>query len=513
LDPGRAVRPTRFQHPEGAMNEAQGRFESRIGEEEGDRREVSIIGLGTSGEAAARLALHRGEQVYVSDRSTNARAAARARELHTLGAVVQLGLHDLERIAASRLVVASPGIPPDAPVLTGLRSRGVSWVSEPEFAIQFYRGSLIAVTGTNGKTTTAVLAAHLLGSSGIDVALGGNVGGDLAPPASELAMLAAESDWWVLEVSSFQLSAIEQFKPDIGVLTHLAPDHQDRYPDTAAYFADKAQLFRNATPSSRWVLNGDDPSTLRMAEGVPGQVYLVMSRAPSAAPAAGDGQRGPAAFIREGVLTLRIGVDSGGPASEEALVPRKALRLIGHHNVMNALAAALAARLAGADANGIRDGLASFEPLPHRLEAVGENAGVLWVNDSKATNVAASVGALGSLDRPVVLLLGGKDKGESFRPLAAALIGKARAVVLYGEAAPRLESELSEELSTCPIGTSTPMLVTADEGFDAAVAAARSLVREGDVVLLSPACPSFDLFEGYEARGRRFSDLAAVMPT
>lgn len=495
------------------MNEARGRFESRIGEV-GDRREVSIIGLGASGEAAARLALHRGEQVYVSDRSTHARAAARARELHALGAVVQLGLHDIERIAASRLVVASPGISPDAPVLTGLRSRGVRWVSEPEFAIRFYRGSLIAVTGTNGKTTTAVLIAHLLGSAGIDVALGGNVGGDLAPPASELAMLAVESDWWVLEVSSFQLSAIEQFTPDIGVLTNLASDHQDRYPDTAAYFADKAQLFRNATPSSRWVLNGDDPGTLRMSEGVPGQVCLFTSRAPSSATPEMEGQRGPSAFLREGVLTLRIGVDSdGGPASEEALVPRKDLRLIGHHNVMNALAAALTARLAGADANGIRNGLASFEPLPHRLEAVGEKAGVLWVNDSKATNVAASVGALGSFDRPAVLLLGGKDKGESFRPLAAALIGKARAVVLYGEAAPRLETELTEELSACPIGTPTPMLVAVDEGFDAAVSVARSLAREGDVVLLSPACPSFDLFEGYEARGRRFSDLVRETST
>jgi len=488
------------------MNEAQGRSAGRMGGE-GDRREVSIIGLGASGAAAARLALQKGEQVYVSDISTDTRAATRARELHALGAFVHLGFHDLERIAASRLVVASPGIPPDAPVLKSLLSRGVRWVSEPEFAIRFYDGSLIAVTGTNGKTTTSALTAHLLGASGVAVALGGNVGGGLAPPASELALQSGEQEWWVLEMSSFQLSAMERFRADIGVVTNLAPDHQDRYPDTAAYFADKAQLFRNATDESRWVLNGDDPAALEMARGVPGRALLFTSAAATPTEGEGTGHPGSSAFVREGMLTLQLTEEAGGPAPEEPLMPRTDLRLIGHHNVMNALAAALTARLAGAHTNGIRDGLASFDPLPHRLQPIREKAGVLWVNDSKATNVAASASALDALDRPAVILLGGRDKGESFRPLAQAVRGKARAVILYGEAAARIEKELSEGFAQYAIGTRPPVLVTVDKGFDAAVAAAGSLAKEGDVVLLSPACPSFDLFEGYEARGQRFSDL------
>ena len=470
---------------------------------------VSIIGLGASGNAAARLALEKGEAVYVSDISTDARTSARARELEALGAGVQLGSHDVQRIAASRLVVVSPGIPADAPVLRELRARGVQWISEPEFAVRFHQGPLIAVTGTNGKTTTAVLTAHLLGASGIDAALGGNVGNALAPPASELAQLARPNDWWVLEMSSFQLADIELFSPDVGVLTNLATDHLDRYANRESYFADKARLFRNATRTSRWVVNGDDPSALEMAKGAKGSLYLFASGPSQAEEAAGREHATVAAFVREGVLTLKVGEAPGLPAGEEPLLPSRELRLLGRHNVMNALAAALTARLAGADPTGIRRGLTSFEPLPHRLEPIVERNGVLWVNDSKATNVAAAVNGTRSLDRTVVLLLGGKDKGEDFRPISAAVRGKARAVVIYGEAGIRLARELSEALSEGLSEATVPVLVAVDEGFDAAVAAAGSLARSGDVVLLSPACPSFDLFDSYEARGRRFADLAA----
>jgi UDP-N-acetylmuramoylalanine--D-glutamate ligase len=469
--------------------------------------EVSIIGLGASGLAAAHLALERGRKVYVSEISTDAGAAARARELGDLGADVQLGAHDLDRIAASELVVVSPGIRPDSPVLAGLRARGVRWISEPEFAVRFHQGSLIAVTGTNGKTTTATLTAHLMREAGLDVGLGGNVGGGIAPAASELARRTPPYAWWVLEMSSFQLGATELFSPDIGVLTNLAPDHLDWYPDVASYFADKAQMFRNGTPTSRWVVNGDDPEARALGRRASGELHLFTASGAGKGSATGSLGEHTSAYVKDGVLMLEIPRASGARGSEEPLVARQDLRLVGEQNVMNALAAALAARLAGAGTGRIREGLTTFEPLPHRLEPLGERGGILWINDSKATNVAATLAAVRSLDRPLVLLLGGKDKGEDFRLLAAPLVGKVRAAVAYGQAGERIARELSEGLARVGDPASDPLIVLVDTGFEAAVAAAASIARPGDALLLAPACSSYDEFKNYEERGRRFSEL------
>jgi UDP-N-acetylmuramoylalanine--D-glutamate ligase len=469
--------------------------------------EVSIIGLGASGLAAAHLALERGRRVYVSDISTDAGARARARELGALGADVQLGAHDLDRIAASELVVVSPGIRPDSPVLEGIRARGVRWISEPEFAVRFHKGSLIAVTGTNGKTTTATLTAHLMREAGLDVGLGGNVGGGIAPAASELARRARPHAWWVLEMSSFQLAGTERFSPDIGVLTNLAPDHLDWYPDVASYFADKARMFLNGTPASRWVVNGDDPEALALGRRASGELHLFSAGAPTEGSETGREGGHTSAYVKDGVLTLRIPRASGARASEEPLVTRRELRLVGEQNVMNALAAALAARLAGADTKRIREGLTTFAPLPHRLDPLGEREGVLWINDSKATNVASTLAAVRSLDRPLVLLLGGKDKGEDFRPLVAPLPDKVRVAVVYGQAGERIARELSEGLARTPDGGSRPVVVWVEAGFDAAVAIGASLARPGDALLLAPACSSYDEFKDYEERGRRFGEL------
>ncbi len=468
---------------------------------------VSIIGLGASGVAAARLALREGGEVYASDLRTDDPTAATAHELRALGAHVHLGRHDMDRIAEADTVVVSPGIPPDAPVLRALRARGLEWVSEPEFAVRFYQGSLIAVTGTNGKTTTAALAAHLLQAAGVDAALGGNVGGGLAPAASELALREPAPAWYVLEVSSFQLADTRDFAPEIGVVTSLAPDHLDRYPSLEAYYRDKARLFQNAHIDSLWILNGEDPVVRDLPGDAPG-VRCLFALDPSAgATDARDGEVGVCAFLRGGVLTLRV---PGG--DEESLLPASELPVLGRHNLLNALGASLTARLAGADPEGIRKGLLSFRPLPHRMEPVGERDGILWVNDSKATNVHAARSALESLDRPVVLLLGGKDKGEDFRPLASALVRHARVAVLFGEARVRLAQELEEALremgSPGREVVAAPRLVVVSGGFDTAVAEARRRAFPGDLLLLSPACSSFDLFTNYEARGRRFAELA-----
>jgi UDP-N-acetylmuramoylalanine--D-glutamate ligase len=445
--------------------------------------DVAILGLGASGDAAARLALHKGEQVYVSDLRTDAPTAARAAHLEALGAHVELGRHDLARLASAGTVVVSPGIPPGAPVLQALRARGVRWVSEPEFAFRFLHGPLIAVTGTNGKTTTCVLTDHLLREGGVRSGLGGNLGGGLAPAASELPLMDPPAEWYVLEMSSFQLADIETFRPDIGVVTGLAPDHLDRYPDVSTYYADKARLFTNADSESVWVLNGDLPEVEALAGDAPGRRYRF-----GIEPA--DGLH---AFLAEGILTLRIG------EVDEPLLPVQELPLLGRHNVANALAAALVARLVGLRAQDITRGLRTAAPLPHRLEPVADQDGVLWIDDSKATNVAAAVSALLSMDRPAVLLLGGKDKGEALEPLADAARKRVRVAICYGAAGPRLAAAMK--------AAGAPVLGPVD-GLDAAVAAAREEAGPGDVILLAPACSSFDEFENYEARGRRFAALA-----
>ncbi len=457
-------------------------------------RTVAILGLGASGVAAARLALSRGDDVHVSDIQTDAPTRARGADLRSLGADVELGSHDVARIAGADLVVVSPGIPPDAPVLRELAARGVRWISEPELAARVLDGALIAVTGTNGKTTTVLLIHHLLSQAGVDAAVGGNVGGGHAPAASELARTRAKADWYVLELSSYQLADIDTLTPDIGVLTNLAPDHLDRYDSVEAYWADKARLFDNASDDSVWVLNGDQPEVEALAGDAPGRRFRFTARHPDP----GSDTGASSAWIEDGMLTL----DVGDGAVE--LVHVRELPLLGRHNHVNALCAALVAHLAGVEADRLREGLRTVSPLPHRLEAVGEFDGVLWVNDSKATNVASTVSAVESLERPLILLLGGTDKGESMAPLAAALHARGpriRAVVTYGAAGPRIARDLETSRGDLP-------LHRVEGGLADAVALARTLARPGDAILLAPAASSFDEFGDYAERGETFARLA-----
>jgi UDP-N-acetylmuramoylalanine--D-glutamate ligase len=441
---------------------------------------VAVIGLGASGRAAALLALAKGGEVYVSDSRTDAPAATGGAELAALGARVEWGIHDVDWMAAADLVVVSPGIPPDAAVLRALDERGVPWISEPELAFRFFDGPLIAVTGTNGKTTTTLLVAHLLKASGFRAAAGGNVGGGLAPAACELALRREPPDWYVIEMSSFQLAGIERFRPDIGVVTNLSPDHLDRYVSVEEYYADKARIFATADTSSRWVLPDASPAIESLVGDAPGHRYRFSLNE--------DG--GTHAFVKDGVLTLRV-------KGDEAILPVDALPILGAHNRLNALAAALCARLAGASPDGVALGLRTARPLPHRLEPVVERRGILWVNDSKATNVAATESALNGLSRPVILLLGGKDKGEDFRRLRVAVSRHAHSVIVFGAAAGRLASSLE---GTAP-------LLRIEGSLEEVVRAAADRAREGDVVLLSPACSSFDMFGSYEERGLRFAAL------
>ncbi len=437
--------------------------------------EVAVIGLGKSGVAATRLLVHAGVHVYASDASPAPGAGAAVETLRALPNVtVEVGRHDQDRIRRAMAVVVSPGVPPEAAPLSAARAAGVPIVSELDVGFRAL-GAIpcIAITGTNGKTTTTALVAHLLKTAGLSAEAAGNIG----RPLADVALDPGGLRWLAVEVSSFQLHDSPSFAPIIGVLTNLSPDHLDRYPDVAAYYADKRLLFRNATEGTVWILNGDDQAALALAADVPGRAVQFSLRGP-----------------REGWYdvaerTLRLG--------GTALLPRGDLALLGDHNVANALAAALAVTEAGLSPAVIAEGLRSFRALPHRLEPVGDVGGIQWINDSKATNVASTAVAIEAMDRPFVLLLGGRHKGEPYTRLGPLLKPRCRLVIAYGEAGPLVEQDLKG-------------VVPIERGgdFTDVVSRARRAARAGDAVLLSPACSSYDMFKNYEERGATFRRLA-----
>lgn len=441
---------------------------------------VGVLGLARSGRAAARLALARGARVYASDMGDSPELRAAAAAIRAAGGDAETGGHDVARLGACDVIVISPGIPPTATVLSDARLAGVPKISELEYAFRHLDAPVLAITGTNGKSTTTALASHLLTTAGYDAPAAGNIG----LPLAEVALREDAPDWAVVEASSFQLADIDTFAPRIGVVTNLAPDHLDRYPNVQAYYADKARLFDNASSGSIWVLNGAEPDVLSLGAHAPGTRYLFRIDAPI-----GAGEHG--GWLSDGRLMLRMG------DTETLLVQTAELRILGRHNQANALAAAVASVAAGASVDAVRDGLRTFGGLAHRLEAVGERAGVLWINDSKATNIASTRVALESMTRPTVLLLGGRHKGEPYTQLADVLRGHVRLVIAYGEAAPIITRDLKGIVDVERV----------DGTFEGIVAQAAGLTRPGEALLLSPACASYDMFRNYEERGNAFRAL------
>ncbi|MFW6193694.1 MAG: UDP-N-acetylmuramoyl-L-alanine--D-glutamate ligase, partial [Gemmatimonadota bacterium] len=440
----------------------------------GDR--VAVVGLGASGTAAARLVHRQGGDVYASDHVAGESQRAAAESLREEGVDAETGRHDLEKIRACSLAVVSPGVAPTTEVRRELRETGIRTIAEIELAYRFLPSRLVAVTGTNGKTTTTALCGHTLRTAGLDAETAGNIG----RPLSAVALREEPPDWVVVEVSSFQLSDIEEFRPQIGVLLNLAPDHLDRYRNVDRYYADKRRLFDNASRESRWVVNADDDDVMSLVDGTPGELLHYST----------ERRLAEGAFLDEGG---RLRLQLAGRSETWCTVDD--LQLVGRHNVSNALAAGLAAALAGCEPGGIGDGLSTFEALPHRLEPVGrDDRGVLWVNDSKATNVAATSVAVQAFDEPYVLVMGGRGKGEPFDDLAVLLRARARGLVAFGESAPQIVAEL---------GDAVPELRT-ESGMEAVVRAAAGLAEPGDVVLFSPACSSFDMYPDYGARGEAF---------
>ena len=452
--------------------------------------EIAVVGLARSGRAASELLRGHGFSVYASDAGTSEAIRSSASELAALGAATDFGSHDLARIRRARLLVVSPGIPPAAAPLTAAREAGVQVVSEVELALRFLGSDrVIAVTGTNGKSTTTALIAHLLTGLGKDAPAAGNIG----TPLSEIALRRNPPDWIALEMSSFQLHDTPGLTPAVGVLTNLSPDHLDRYPSVDAYYADKALLFANADRDSTWVSDASDAASREMTAGVAGSHYGF-----SAAGTPPAGEPGPAAgawYDARAESLMLLG---------EKIADRAEFPLMGRHNVANALAALLAVTVAHQEYSSpgarhlMREALGTFRPLAHRLELVLDRDGIQWIDDSKATNVGSTAVAIDAMERPTVLLLGGRHKGETYTQLAAGMKGKVKHVLAYGEAAAKIAADL---------GTHLPVETLASD-FDEVIRAARRAAVAGDSVLLSPACSSFDMFANYEERGRRFADLA-----
>jgi UDP-N-acetylmuramoylalanine--D-glutamate ligase len=441
-------------------------------------REVAVVGLGKSGTAATKLLRREGIPVYASDTGTGPAYERWSQELTALGAAVQLGGHDLDRISRAAAVVVAPGVPPDVPPLARAREAGVAIFAEVDigFLALGAQTRCVGITGTNGKTTTTSLIAHTMAAAGLRAETAGNIG----RPLCDVALAPDPPDWLALELSSFQLHDVPHLRPAIGVLTNLAPNHLDRYETLEEYYGDKARLFQNAGPDSVWISNADDRAVQAMVTPVPGR-HLRFSIE----------HRADAWYDRDGGR-LMLG--------DHPLLRRADLPLLGDHNVANALAAALVAVRAGGDPGRVANGLKTFRAIPHRVEPVREVEGVLWINDSKSTNITSTEVAVAALDRPFVLLLGGRHKGEPYTRLAGPLRGRCRAVVAYGEAGPLIVRDLGEQLPVVPAGD-----------FADVIATARRLATAGDAVLLSPACSSYDMFNNYEERGARFRAAVEAM--
>ncbi|MEP6688714.1 MAG: UDP-N-acetylmuramoyl-L-alanine--D-glutamate ligase [Gemmatimonadales bacterium] len=441
-------------------------------------REVAVVGLGKSGMAATKLLRREGLPVYASDTGTSPAYERWARELTGLGAQVQLGGHDLDRVARAVAVVVAPGVPPEVSPLVRAREAGLEVYAEVDVGFLALEGRTrcVGITGTNGKTTTTSLIAHALTTAGLRAETAGNIG----RPLCDVALAPDPPDWLALELSSFQLHDVPHLRPAIGVLLNLAPNHLDRYHSLEEYYGDKARLFQNAGLESVWVSNADDAAVQAMVASVPG-THLRFSILQGA-----DGW-----YDRDGGR-LMLG--------DAPLMLRADLPLLGDHNVANALAAALVAVRAGGDTARVAAGLRTFRAIPHRVEPVREVDGVLWINDSKSTNITSTEVAVAALDRPFVLLLGGRHKGEPYTRLAEPLRGRCRAVVAYGEAGPIVVRDLRDELPVVPAGDFADVLATAHR-----------LAIRGDAVLLSPACSSYDMFTNYEERGERFRAAVEAM--
>ena len=441
-------------------------------------KNIVVLGGGISGYGSAVLAKKKGHKVFLSDAG---RVAERyAKVLDEWGVEWEQGGHTMERILAADLVVKSPGIPEKAEVVKALRAQNRPIISEMEFAAKYMgKARTICITGSNGKTTTTSLIYKIMRDAGVNVALGGNIGESFA-----YQVATAEYDWYVLELSSFQLDGMYDFRADVGVLMNITPDHLDRYDYSFQNYVDsKMRITQNQHSRSYFVYSADDEVIAAELEKHPEMRMRQLPFAAKAAVASGAGD----AFLVDGEFTARVG-------KKAVTIDTSKMKIKGLHNAYNAMAAALATLAAGVEAEQIARSIYEFSPVEHRLEPAGEKDGVLWINDSKATNVDSVWYALESMTRPVVWIAGGTDKGNDYEPLKGFAREKVKALICMGVDNEKLVREF-EGVVPRVISTST---------LEDAMRAAKAEATQGDVVLLSPACASFDLFKNYEQRGELF---------
>ena len=445
-----------------------------------DKR-VLVVGLGKSGAASALFLKSRGARVTVSDSKPEAELQNEIMPLLEQGIALETGGHGERTFREQDLIVVSPGVPFDSPQLVQARNLGEPVIGEIELASRFLRGQIVAITGANGKTTTTSLAGEIVKAGNLPTLVGGNIG----TPAISFVERATDQTWIVLEVSSFQLETIESFQPRIAVILNITPDHLDRHGSFANYVNAKARIFENQRPDDFAVLNLDDATTAGLADRVRGELFW-FSRKKTV-------ENG--AFVRGGAIFFRKGRD------ENEIMPLSEIPLKGTHNLENVLAGISIGFLAGCRPEQIRDAVRKFRAVEHRLEFIAKIDGVEYYNDSKATNVDATIKALESFPANIHLILGGKDKGSDYTVLNDLLRQRVKRVYTIGAAAAKIESQIQ--------GTA----VEHAETLENAVRIASESARSGDIVLLAPACASFDQFQNYEHRGRIFKEVVRGLAT
>jgi UDP-N-acetylmuramoylalanine--D-glutamate ligase len=443
-------------------------------------KRVLVVGLGRSGVAAAVFLKEQGARVTVSDTKTEAELQKEIPALLDRGISLEAGRHGERTFRDQDLIVVSPGVPSDQPQLQQARALGIPVIGEVELACRFLKGKVIAITGSNGKTTTTTLVGEILRKSGKPALVGGNIG----TPVISLAGQTSPESLLVLEISSFQLETIERFRPWIAAILNITPDHLDRHHTFEAYVDAKARIFENQQAGDFAVLNADDPASAGLKNRSKGIVHWFSRRQ----------------VVENGAYVKNDRIVFLSAGKEIAILPVSDIQLKGAHNLENVLAAVCVTMLAGCEPEQVRRAVAEFQGVEHRLELVATVDGVAFYNDSKATNVDATMKALESFPHNIHLILGGKDKGSDYTVLNPLLRQRTKAAYLIGAAADKIKSHIQGATRIVHSGA-----------LDRAVRQAFEAAASGDIVLLAPACASFDQFENYEQRGRVFKELVQAL--